>query len=98
MPVVWPERDAPGVVPGFVFREHRAEHIHHIDIAIEMIGLGEAVALAVIDAVRSYHLCRGTKRAELSWILEDNMPMRRMIEALGGVPYKTYRIYEKVLA
>ena len=61
-------------------------------------AIGSALALAVIDAVRSYHLCRGTKRAELSWILEDNMPMRRMIEALGGVPYKTYRIYEKALA
>ena len=36
-------------------------------------------------------------RAELSWVLEDNMPMRRMIEALGAVPYKTYRIYEKAL-
>lgn len=59
--------------------------------------VGSALALAVIDAVRSYHLSRGTKRAELSWILEDNMPMRRMIEALGGVPYKTYRIYEKRL-
>jgi hypothetical protein len=25
------------------------------------------------------------------------MPMRRMIEALGGTAYKTYRIYEKRL-
>jgi GNAT superfamily N-acetyltransferase len=61
-------------------------------------AIGSALALAVIDAVRSYHLGRGTMRAELSWILEDNAPMRRMIEALGGVPYKTYRIYEKSLA
>jgi hypothetical protein len=59
--------------------------------------VGSALALAVIDAVRSYHLGRGTSRAELSWILEDNMPMRRMIEALGATPYKTYRIYEKSL-
>jgi len=60
-------------------------------------AVGSALALAVIDAVRSYHVGRGTRRAELSWILEDNMPMRRMIEALGGVAYKTYRIYEKNL-
>ena len=59
--------------------------------------IGSALAFAVIDAVRSYHLAQGTKRAELSWILEDNMPMRRMIEALGATPYKTYRIYEKHL-
>ncbi|MBL8893766.1 MAG: dATP pyrophosphohydrolase [Rhizobiales bacterium] len=59
---------------------------------------GAALAMAVIDAVRSYHLARGTKRAELSWILEDNAPMRRLIEQLGATPYKTYRIYEKDLA
>lgn len=60
-------------------------------------AVGSALALAVIDAVRSYHVGRGTRHAELSWILEDNMPMRRMIEAIGGVTYKTYRIYEKSL-
>lgn len=59
---------------------------------------GAALAMAAIDAVRSYHLARGTKRAELSWILEDNAPMRRLIEQLGATPYKTYRIYEKELA
>ena len=32
--------------------------------------------------------------AECSWILEDNVLMRRSIEALGGKVYKTYRIYE----
>ncbi len=60
-------------------------------------AVGSALALAVIDAIRSYHLGNGTKRSELSWILEDNMPMRRIIETLGGVHYKTYRIYEKSL-
>lgn len=58
---------------------------------------GSALALAVIDTVRRYHLSRGTARCELSWVLEDNTPMRRIIEAIGGKPYKTYRIYEKAL-
>lgn len=65
--------------------------------ALHGTPIGSALALSVIDAVRSYHLGRGTKHAELSWILEDNMPMRRMIQALGGTEYKTYRIYEKRL-
>jgi hypothetical protein len=59
--------------------------------------LGSALAIGVIGAIRNYHLSRGTHLAELSWILEDNISMRRMIEALGAVPYKTYRIYEKEL-
>lgn len=37
------------------------------------------------------------KRAELSWIYEDNAPSRKLIEASGGTIYKTYRIYEKSL-
>ncbi|MGE0211258.1 MAG: dATP pyrophosphohydrolase [Parvibaculaceae bacterium] len=59
--------------------------------------VGAALALAVIDRIRAAHVARGTTRGELSWILEDNMPMRRMIEGLGGRPYKTYRIYERGL-
>ena len=37
------------------------------------------------------------REIELSWILEDNFPMRRVVESLGAVPYKTYRVYEKPL-
>ncbi|WP_137389744.1 hypothetical protein [Rhodoligotrophos defluvii] len=65
--------------------------------AYQSTAIGSALALAVIDAVRRYHTSRGTCRAELSWILEDNVAMRRMIELLGAKPYKTYRIYERNL-
>jgi hypothetical protein len=34
-------------------------------------------------------------RGECSWILEDNMPMRRGIERINGYVYKTYRVYSK---
>lgn len=61
-------------------------------------ALGAALGMAAIVQVRDYHTRRGTRRAELSWILEDNRPMRNMIETFGGKPYKTYRIYEKTLA
>jgi len=37
------------------------------------------------------------REIELSWILEDNLPMRRVIESMAAVPYKTYRVYEKAL-
>lgn len=59
--------------------------------------LGSAIAVAAIDRVRNYHISRGTKACEMSWILEDNTRIRHIIEELGGVPYKTYRIYEKDL-
>jgi len=37
------------------------------------------------------------RRAEISWILENNMMMRRTAEMLGGQVYRTYRVYEKEL-
>ena len=37
------------------------------------------------------------KGAEISWVLEDNMPMRQTAENLGAYIYKTYRIYNKNL-
>lgn len=59
---------------------------------------GAVLSMATIARVRDFHVRRGTLRGEASWILEDNMPMRRMIESFGGRPYKTYRIYEKLIA
>lgn len=35
------------------------------------------------------------ERVEFSWILEDNIPVQRTIEMIGGKLYKKYRIYEK---
>ncbi|NEP63036.1 MAG: hypothetical protein F6K31_40030 [Symploca sp. SIO2G7] len=40
---------------------------------------------------------RPYKRAELSWVYEDNLRSRNIIESTGAKIYKTYRIYEKSL-
>ena len=37
------------------------------------------------------------QKAELSWVWEDNMPSRHVIEATGATICKTYRVYEKQL-
>jgi len=58
---------------------------------------GAVLAFSVIDAVRTAQIQAGVEMAELSWILEDNLPVRHMIEQGGGVAYKTYRIYERAL-
>jgi len=39
----------------------------------------------------------GYTGAEISWVLEDNMPMRMTAEKLGARIYKTYRIFRKSL-
>lgn len=61
-------------------------------------GLGGILAIAVIDAIHRYHRGRGAKVCELSWILEDNVPMRKIIDSFGARNYKTYRIIEKHLS
>ncbi|NJO42748.1 MAG: hypothetical protein HC769_10905 [Cyanobacteria bacterium CRU_2_1] len=40
---------------------------------------------------------RPYRKAELSWVYEDNLPSRKVIEATGATIYKTLRIYEKSL-
>lgn len=34
---------------------------------------------------------------EGSWILEDNVPVRRLLAAFSAVPYKTYRVYARAV-
>jgi hypothetical protein len=52
----------------------------------------------LIDAIRGASVTRGLKRAEYSWILEDNRPMRHILDGLSAYIYKTYRIYQKPIA
>lgn len=59
--------------------------------------LGAALAFMVIIDGQPYALSRGIKKVELSWILEDNKGTRDIIESLGAVVYKRYRIYSKDL-
>ena len=59
--------------------------------------LGAALAYRLIGDAQGPSLKRGLKKVELSWILEDNMGMRNIIENISGRVYKTYRIYTKDL-
>jgi hypothetical protein len=59
---------------------------------------GQLLPFMLIDAGASQARKLGYRQAELSWILEDNGPMRSILEAAGARIYKTYRIYEKTLA
>ena len=52
--------------------------------------------LLIYRVLRDGH-AKGYTRAELSWVLEENVLMRRALERMGAVPYKSNRIYEKPL-
>ncbi|WP_292916900.1 N-acetyltransferase [Nitrosomonas sp.] len=59
--------------------------------------IGLALACLVIDAPRQAGIARGIEEVELSWILEDNVAMRHILDQIGSEQYKRYRIYQKVL-
>ena len=61
-------------------------------------ALGTVLLYGLFDRLQTSMVRAGYERVELSWILEDNLPIRRVIEDLGARVYKTYRIYEKEIA
>lgn len=73
--------DAVRVLIMGVLAEHRKE------------GVDAALYAATVEAAQA----KGYRWGELSWILESNHAMRRVLERLGTERYKTYRIYEKEL-
>ena len=60
--------------------------------------IGGLAPFLIVDALRKAVCKNGVREVELSWILENNRPMRHMIESLGARAYKTSRVYEKRLA
>mgnify|MGYP000281849246 CR=1 FL=1 len=55
---------------------------------------GKGVDVMLVYETIRYGASRGICRGECSWILEDNMKMRRPIEKIGGRITQTYRVYE----
>jgi hypothetical protein len=60
--------------------------------------IGSALPLQLIGSLWPASAVFNFRSIELSWILEDNLPMRRILERLGARSYKTYRVYGKQLA
>jgi GNAT superfamily N-acetyltransferase len=59
---------------------------------------GQLLPFLLIDAARAQARKLGYQTVEMYWILDDNLPMRAILEAAGCRIYKTYRLYEKTLA
>lgn len=60
--------------------------------------LGATLALMVISPLHVRARKQGIKEVDMSWILEQNLGMRKIIESIGSSqPYKCYRIYQKEL-
>ena len=72
------------------------------DVRLLLLGIKEEYRNRGVDALLYRDGFRGLKkggykRVESSWILEDNIPVQRIIEMGSGKLYKKYRVYEKPL-
>ena len=78
-------------------------HKRRIDtVRVAMMGVKQhyqrlGIDLLLLDQIWQRAPAKGFWRGELAWILEDNELMKRSIEAIGGVPHKRYRLYQKAL-
>ena len=59
--------------------------------------VGSAIAFMLIGAMQETMLENGIVTHEMSWVLEDNVRLNKILESLGGYRYKTYRVFEKNL-
>ncbi len=59
--------------------------------------LAAGVSALLIERLRRSAIHYGLQEMELSWILESNRRMRRLVEGMGGTLSKRYRVYETAL-
>lgn len=64
----------------------------------ERSARGRGLPFHLIDRAATEALALGYRTAEISWVLEDNRPMRHIAEAAGARVYKTYRLYDRAIA
>jgi GNAT superfamily N-acetyltransferase len=86
---------------------YRLKFSHSPKVRVPLMGVkkehqskrhGGLMVMMLIEHIRRYtHGEWGAVTGELSWILEDNLPMRNILEQIGCFVTKTYRIYEKTL-
>ncbi|HEU5069827.1 MAG TPA: N-acetyltransferase [Verrucomicrobiae bacterium] len=70
-------------------------YVRCVTLGVTAKARGRGIEAAMLAEGVFTSLRLGIQRCEASWILEDNVPVIRMIELFGGKVYKTYRIYER---
>jgi len=77
--------------------------VHPKWVRVTLLGVreeyrGRGLEAILIDRVIKESEKRGITMGEMSWILEDNVPMRAILEkSINADAYRTYRIFERSL-
>ena len=80
---------------GFASAVARGPHClrHGVGPKFRRLGVAEMLVLRVMEE----GMVKAGFAAELIMTLENNVMINRFLEAIGAVPYKTYRIYNRGL-
>ena len=74
----------------------RINQVRVLLLGVRKAYRGRGLEALLIDEVIKSSIEKGMGKGELSWILEDNISMRRILEKdLCAEQYRTYRIYQK---
>jgi ribosomal protein S18 acetylase RimI-like enzyme len=85
-----------GFLPYFLgWKKTQGSRVLTLGVKKDYRGRGLETAMLIEGLHTGYNA--GFTVSEASWILEDNVMMCRMLDAIGGKVTKRYRLYEKAL-
>jgi hypothetical protein len=80
-----------------LFGKKKINRVRVITLGIKLryrtLALGTLLYKKIYDTLQETNF----SEAEMSWVLEDNYPMKSPLIQMGADPYKTFRIYQKNL-
>ncbi len=87
----------PAGIFKLLFNKKKIDRSRVITLGIKLryrtLALGTLLYKKIYDIMQTTNY----KEIEMSWVLEDNYPMKSPLIQMGADPYKTYRIYQKDL-
>ncbi len=87
-------RMGPWQILQFLLGRRRITHGRVMTAGVVQEYQHRGIEAGLISRVFENGLSMGYRTGELSWVLENNIPMIRLAEAVGARVYKTYRVYE----
>jgi GNAT superfamily N-acetyltransferase len=81
----------------FLFGRRSIRHIRVILLGVLREYRRSGIDLLLIENTFRNAMAKGYLSGDLSWILEDNLMMRRALDRMGATVSKIHRIYEKKL-
>ncbi len=83
-----------GFIPSLLGR-HVPKQCRVITLGLKAAYRGRGLESVMLSEGLNTGFGLGFTSAEASWVLEDNVKMRRVIELFGAKVYKRYRLYER---